>query len=158
MGSAAAGLLLAATLILAVACLGAWALLRRPARQLQRRQRAEALAAAGRSGTPARRGPAYGATAPDRAAAQAALDPCAPGLTDAQRVSAMRAMLQPAVTSPAPGADESSAGRDDVATTSPMAWRPTLPPEEMERLENQLPRRRRRPRSSDQDHEHVSLG
>lgn len=152
MGSTASLLLLGAAIVAVIGSLGVWLALKRPARALQRRQRDEALAAAAHY-TPAERVPPYGPPP----------DPCAPGLSDAERVEAMRALLlrgdrQAADEAATPGlfAPTQPLGlRDAEMTTSPMAWNPTLPPDEADALEWQ--QRQRRARVHDGDHEHITV-
>lgn len=121
MSSAASVILLAAALVAGCVGLGLWVALRRPRRNLERRNRNEALAAAGRY-TPAVRVSPYGSP-----------DPRARGLSDAERVQAMRTILtrsDPPRTTviDSPAAVHAFEQRDDPATTAPMAWQPTLPP------------------------------
>lgn len=153
MDSAAAGLLLAAAVVFAMAAAGAWYLLKRPARELQRRQRDEALAAAAQY-TPAPRASAYGR--PTDTGASEASDPCAPGLSDGQRVVAMRKLLLQGQGGAASSVSTTLAERDESLSTSPMAWNPTLPPDEAELVERQ--RAARRPRVREADHEHITIG
>lgn len=151
MGSTASLLLLGAAIVAIIGTLGVWLAFRRPARVLQRRQRDEALAAAAFY-TPAERVPPYGPPP----------DPCAPGLSDAERVEAMRALL---LRGDRRAADEAAAPelyaptqplglRDAEMTTSPMAWNPTLPPDEADALEWQLRQRQARVHG---DHEHITV-
>ena len=149
MSSAAGLILLVAATIAAVGSLAVWAALKGPTRRLQRRQRNEALAAAART-TPATRPSAYGA-----------LDPCADGLNDAERVEAMRALLLRGdrrnagpieLDGAAPAFSDS---REAPMTTSPMAWKPTLPPDDAVRGEP--PRGERRTRPSGPDHQHITV-
>lgn len=152
MGSTASLLLLGAAVIAAIGAVGVWVALRRPA--LQRRRRDAALAAAALY-TPAERVSPYGSPPPD---------PCAPGLSDSERVDAMRALLlrgdrRPAVMAeddPAHAATEpmSWAGADDPMTTSPMAWKPTLPPDEADLADA---RRGRKAPVVESDHEHITV-
>ena len=155
MGSTASLLLLGAAIVAAIGTLGVWLALKRPARNHQRRQRDEALAAAAHY-TPAQRASAYGPPP----------DPCAPGLSDAERVEAMRALLlrgdQRLAQAEAQGeVDDSHAPtqpmtlRDAEMTTSPMAWKPTLPPDEAEAFERRHDARRTRTQGS--DHEHITV-
>ena len=123
-------LLLGAAIVAAVGTLAVWFSLRRPARTLARRQRDEALAAASLY-TPAERSPTYGSTP----------DPCASGLSDNERVQAMRELLlrgdrqaeEAAETVDIPLHEGSFQPtqpmdpRDPGPTTSPMAWKPTQP-------------------------------
>jgi len=151
MGSAASLLLLGAAIVAAVGGLGVWFALKRPAQALQRRQRAEALAAADRY-TPAERVSPYGA----------APDPCAPGLSDNERVEAMRALLLrgdrraaeagAAVSATSLADTEPAPLRDDPMTTSPMAWKPTLPPDEAEEWAHQRSGKQTRAHGADQEH------
>jgi hypothetical protein len=114
-----------------VGTLAVWFTLRRPARAIERRQRDEALAAASLY-TPAERSPNYGS----------APDPCAPGLSDGERVQAMRELLLRGDRKAAEAAAAAAAidivlhegsfeptqpmdPRDPGPTTSPMAWKPT---------------------------------
>jgi hypothetical protein len=151
MGSTASVLLLGAAIVAVIGTLGVWLALKRPAQALQRRQRDEALAAAAHY-TPAERVPAYGPPP----------DPCAPGLSDTERVEAMRALLlrgdrraaeTEATLAHAP--TQPLGLRDAELTTSPMAWNPTLPPDEADALEWQ--RQQRRARARDSDHEHITV-
>lgn len=162
MGTAAAAMLLAATVIVVLGCAGAWLVLRRPARRLERRRRDEALAAAARS-TPAPRVSPYGAApvqSPARAPATVtATDPCAPGLSDAERVDAMRRLLLqgPATAderAPTSVAQMLAADQGPLSTT-PMAWNHTLPLDEAEVIDRRRPSGR--PRVREGDHEHVAL-
>jgi hypothetical protein len=132
-----------------------WRPSERSAQKLERRQRDEALAAAAHY-TPAQRTSAYGPPP----------DPCAPGLSDAERVEAMRALLlrgdhRLAEAAAQQAADDSHAPtqpmgpRDAEMTTSPMAWKPTLPPDEADAVEWQ--REQRRTRTQDSDHEHITV-
>lgn len=152
MGSTASLLLLGAAVVAAIGAVGVWVALRRPA--VQRRRRDEALAAAALY-TPATRVSPYGSPPPD---------PCAPGLSDSERVEAMRALLlrgdrrsaaaQEADPAHAPTEPMAWAGADDPMTTSPMAWKPTLPPDEAD-----LAHARRPQKSpvSEADHEHITV-
>lgn len=149
MSSAASLILLLAATIAAVGSLVVWAALKGPIRRLQCRRQQQALAAAGRD-TPA-----------ERASPHDTPDPCAAGLSDAERVEAMRALLLRGerrgagaieIDGPANAFDDS---RDAPMTTSPMAWKPTLPPEE---VDLRPPRRNdRRPRPSGPDHQHITV-
>mgnify|MGYP001428794289 CR=1 FL=1 len=155
MGSTASLLLLGAAIVAAIGTVGFWLALRRPAQNLERRQRDEALAAAAHY-TPAQRVSPYGPPP----------DPCAPGLSDAERVEAMRALLlrgdnRLAEATAQAEVDEGHAPtqpmllRDAELTTSPMAWQPTLPPDEaddFERLHDA-----RRARTQGRDHEHITV-
>lgn len=147
MGSTASLMLVGAAIVAAVGALGIWLALRRPAQALQRRQRDEALAAAAQY-TPAERAPTYGP----------APDPCAPGLSDAERVEAMRALLMrgdrhaaDAEQDEAHAPTQPMGPRDAEMTTSPMAWNPTLPPDEAEAFEQRRGLRRA------SDHEHITV-
>lgn len=147
MGSAASLLLTIAVIVAAVGGVGVWFALKRPSQALQRKQRSEALAAAERY-TPAERVSPYGTPA--------APDPCAPGLSDGQRVEAMRALLlrgdqRSADETTTPAAFQSTQ-QDEQQTTSPMAWNHTLPPDEAELFEQQRRSQRARVRESDQEH------
>lgn len=158
MGPAAPALLLAATVIVVLGCAGAWLVLRRPARRLERRRREEALAAAART-TPAPRmspygGPPKAAPAPIPAP-DPAPDPCAPGLSDAERVDAMRRLLLQGQGGPARSVAELLAEDSGRLSTTPMAWNPTLPPDEAEVVDRRRPGGR--PRVREGDHEHVTL-
>lgn len=155
MGSTASLLLLGAAIVAAIGTLGVWLALRRPAQKLERRQRDQALAAAAHY-TPAQRPSPYGPPP----------DPCAPGLSDAERVEAMRALLlrgdrRLAEAEAQADTDDSHAPTQPMApldaemTTSPMAWKPTLPPDEAEAFERQ--RDRRGLRTQDSDHEHITV-
>lgn len=165
MGSATSILLFGAAIVAAAGGLGVWLALRRPAQSLERKQRDEALAAA-QHYTPAERVSPYGQAA----------DPCAPGLSDGERVEAMRALLQrgdrrveaqhaAAAAASASTADTTDtrithaptepAAFDEGLTTSPMAWKPTMPPDEAEEWEAK--RSSRRPRVRDADHQHITV-
>ena len=152
MGSTASLLLLGAAIVAVIGTLGVWLARERPRRALQRRQRDEALAAAAHY-TPAARVPPYGPPP----------DPCAPGLSDTERVEAMRALLlrgdrHAADAAPVPelfAPTQPMALRDAEMTTSPMAWNPTLPPDEADALEWQ--HRQRRSRVHGGDHEHITV-
>jgi hypothetical protein len=120
-------LLVGAAIVAAIGTLAVWFTLRRPARTLERRQRDEALAAASLY-TPAERSPNYGA----------APDPCAPGLSDNERVQAMRELLLRGEGKKVEAVDillhdspfeptRPMDPRDPGPTTSPMAWKPTQP-------------------------------
>lgn len=152
MSSVASLILLGSAIIAGVGSLTVWAALRRPDRSLHRRRRNEALLAAGRT-TPAVRASLYGA-AP-------APDPCAPGLSDGDRVLAMRALLLGGDTSSADPNRFDATPRiarpvgDDPMTTSPMAWTPTLPPYEAEVWD--LKRDTRKPRVRESDCEHITV-
>lgn len=160
MGSAAAGLLLAATIVAALGSVGVWLVLRRPARKLQMRRREEALAAAANY-TPAPRVSPYGAAPAPAVAPVAPVDPCAPGLSDQERVSAMRTMLlQGASRSAAAATAEPTVPdlllRDEgPMTTTPMAWNPTLPPDEADLIDAR--RTSSRPRVREADSEHITI-
>ncbi len=147
MGSTASVLMLGAAAVAAIGAVGVWVALRRPTQALQRRQRDEALAAAALY-TPAARVPPYGA--PE-------LDPCAPGLSDHERVDAMRALLlrgDRQAAAEGASATEPTPLRDEVMSTAPMAWKPTLPLEEAEVIES---RRGLKLRVHMGDHEHISV-
>lgn len=157
MGSTASLLLLGAATVAAIGTFGVWLALRRPAQKLERRQRDQALAAAAHY-TPAERVSPYGPPP----------DPCAPGLSDAERVEAMRALLlrgdrrlAEAEAQAQADAEDSHAPtqpmspRDAEMTTSPMAWKPTLPPDEAEAFERLHDRRS--VRTQDSDHEHITV-
>lgn len=151
MGSTASLLLLGAAIVAAIGTWGVWMALRRPAQALERRRRDAALAAAAHY-TPAERVPAYGHPP----------DPCAPGLNDAERVEAMRALLMRGdrraaeIESPEAHAPTQPLGlRDAEMSTSPMAWNPTLPQDDADALEWQRDRRRAQARGS--DHEHITV-
>ncbi|HNU11768.1 MAG TPA: hypothetical protein PKJ45_10485 [Rubrivivax sp.] len=123
-------LFLGVALVALVGSLGFWLVLRHSARDAERRQRDQALAAASLY-TPAERLPAYGIEP----------DPCAPGLTDGERVQAMRDLLlrgdlhsenaNPHAVNDAAFAPtqpmEPMEPMDPGPTTSPMAWKPTQP-------------------------------
>lgn len=122
-----ANLLLAVALVALIGSLGFWFVLRHSAREAERRQRDQALAAASLY-TPAERPPTYGADP----------DPCAPGLTDGERVRAMRELLLRgdrrageaaalAVNDVAFAPTQPMNPMDPGPTTSPMAWKPTQP-------------------------------
>ncbi len=156
-------LLFGAAAVAAVGSVSIWLALKRPARALLRRQRDEALAAA-QAYTPAERASPYGAQP----------DPCAPGLSDNERVEAMRALLLRG-----DARDDASLGgrqgdlsptqpqalRDDPQTTSPMAWKPTLPPDEADAWEalrqdsrpGSIKVKGARPADADADHEHITV-
>lgn len=127
-------------LIAVVAAVAVWLAVKRPAQSLERRQRNDALAAAERY-TPAPRQSVYGAPARP--------DPCAPGLSDHERVAAMRALLQRGDAQLAAGgvtgdgfAVTQPSLDDEVATTTPMAWKPTLPPDEADAVHSRQSRKR----------------
>jgi hypothetical protein len=147
--------MLGAALVTGIGAAGVWVALKRPTQALQRRQRDEALAAAALY-TPADRVSPYG-TPPD---------PCAPGLSDNERVEAMRALLlrgdrraaaeaaEAAESQTAHAATEPSSLYDDPMTTSPMAWKPTLPPDQADLVEA---RRGKRMPVHEGDHEHITV-
>lgn len=156
MGSTAS-LLLGAAMVAVIGALGVWLTLRRPRQAMARRQRDAALAAAA-DYTPAVRAPAYGV----------APDPCAPGLTDAERVDAMRALLlrgdqEAAQARGSAFADigfaptQPMAPHDGGPTTSPMAWQPTQPFEEPEEGYERTIAQPRTRRVADPDREHITL-
>lgn len=166
MGSATSLLLLGAALVAAAGALGVWFALKRPAQALQRRQRAEALAAADRY-TPAERVSPYGSSTQVQAPAP---DLSAPGLTDAQRVAAMRVLLArgdhrshrgSAARAAVAGTTMAAAGLaaaappadtgygDDIGSTAPMAWQATMAPED---LEDTVPGHHRQWHDSDRAH------
>lgn len=156
MGSAIGLLLLGAAAVIAAAAFGLfWAL--RAARAAERARRGEALAAAA-GYTPAPRQATYGA-APDAVSG----DPCAPGLSDAERVSAMRTLLQQGdrraavrdIEVDGPATQPLHLDGDDPPTTSPMAWNPTLPPDEAEDWDRHRPAQR--PRVQIPEVEHIDL-
>ena len=136
MGPVLSLILIGGCIVVAVGALSVWLTIKRPARSMERRARDEALAAADRY-TPAPRQSAYGAPAQP--------DPCAPGLSDHERVLAMRALLQRGDARAAEAAEDSAepshgfaatqpATDDEVMTTTPMAWKPTLPPDEADAI------------------------
>jgi hypothetical protein len=141
-------ILIGGCVVLAVGMMSAWALIRRTVRTSERRARDEALAAATRSDQ---------AWAASRRQAAAQPDPCAPGLSDRQRVRAMRALLQrgngtaaAAATSVHVQADSGDrmaatepAVDDEGMTTTPMAWKPTLPPDEAQAIHERQARLQR---------------
>ena len=151
MGTTASLLLLGAAVIAAIGAVGVWVALRRPA--LQRRRRDAALAAAALY-TPADRVSPYGSPP----------DPCAPGLSDSERVEAMRALLLRGDRRVATAAENDTAhaatepmswaGSDEPVTTSPMAWKPTLPPDEADLADA---RRSRKSQVTEADHEHITV-
>ena len=138
-------ILIGGCVVAAVGALSVWLAVRRPARSMERRARDEALAAAERY-TPAPRQSPYGAPAQP--------DPCAPGLSDQERVRAMRALLQRG-DARAAVADEAQADAshgfaatqpamdDEVMTTTPLAWKPTLPPDEADAIHERQARLQR---------------
>ena len=138
-------ILIGGCVVAAVGALSVWLAVRRPARSMERRARDEALAAAERY-TPALRQSPYGAPAQP--------DPCAPGLSDQERVRAMRALLQRG-DARAAVADEAQADAphgfaatqpamdDEVMTTTPLAWKPTLPPDEADAIHERKARLQR---------------
>lgn len=145
-------LLLGAAIIAVIGTLGVWLTLRRPSRHIQRRQRDEALAAAAHY-TPAERNPVYGA----------APDPCAPGLTDAERVQAMRTLLLQGDQQAARANGDAFANlafaptqpldaHDAGPTTSPMAWKPTQPFED-----DLADSRGRAEHPSSEEREHITI-
>jgi hypothetical protein len=144
--------LIGVAIVVTVGAISVWMAVKRPAQSLQRRQRDAALAAAERY-TPAPRQSPYGTPRPD---------PCAAGLSDRERVDAMRALLMrgdahtadaPVDTFPPtqPGADE------DQQTTTPMAWKSTLPPDAADAWEMQRPRTRTGLKSRQDEVEHISV-
>lgn len=157
MGSAASLLLLGAAIVAALGGVGVWWALKRPTQALQRRQRDEALAAA-QGYTPAARVSPYGAPA-------AQPDPCAPGLSDGERVEAMRALLLRGdqrvakmdidLDGPATEPMDMRALLDNPPSTTPMAWNPTLPPDEAELIDQR--RNPSRPRVREADVQHISI-
>ena len=138
-------ILIGGCVVAAVGALSVWLAIKRPARSMERRARDEALAAAERY-TPAPRQSPYGAPAQP--------DPCAPGLSDQERVRAMRALLQRG-DARAAVADEAQADAphgfaatqpamdDEVMTTTPLAWKPTLPPDEADAIHERQARLQR---------------
>jgi cell division septation protein DedD len=126
MGPVLSLILIGACIVITVGAVAVWMAIKRPVQSRERRQRDDALAAAERY-TPATRQPVYGAPARP--------DPCAPGLSDQERVAAMRALLHRgdahAAGAEAESVDGFAATRpsldDEVMTTSPMAWRQTQP-------------------------------
>lgn len=147
MSSATSLLLFGAAIVALIGSVGIWFALKRPA--LERSRRDDALAAA-QNYTPAVRIQPYGDTP----------DPCAPGLSDNDRVLAMRALLlrgdQNLVATATSYADtEPAAMNDDPQTTSPMAWKPTLPPDEAEAWEQAHAAKRQR--VDETDREHISV-
>lgn len=152
MGSTASLLLWGAALVAAVGAMGLWLVLRRPLQTMQRRQRAAALAAAEQV-TPARRPSAYGSGPVAPAVVPA--DPCAPGLSDNERVSAMRQLLR---RGDKRGFSHSlTAEHDEALTTTPMAWNPTLPPDEADAVHAQRQARRNVRARDNADHEHITV-
>lgn len=137
MTSTASIVLLGLGIVAAFAGVVIWLAVRRPSYERQRRD--EALAAA-QQVTPAARVSPYGA--PPVVAAVESADPCAPGLSDSERVEAMRALLR-APREPAAELIE------DPMTTSPMAWNPTLPQAEVDVLPPAAVHER--------DREHITL-
>lgn len=138
--------LIGTAIVVAVGAVAVWLAIKRPVQALQRRRRDTALAAAERY-TPAPRAPAYG---------HAELDPCAPGLSDGERVDAMRALLQRGDSQSEADAADTFAptlpgGDDDLMTTTPMAWKSTLPPDEAEQWARR-PSKRSTVRESDTEH------
>ena len=82
---------------------------------------------------------------------------CAPGLSDHQRVDAMRALLlrgDHLAEAEAAAATEPTPLRDEAMSTAPMAWKPTLPLEEADLIES---RRGLKLRVHLGDHEHISV-
>jgi hypothetical protein len=150
MGPVLSLILIGACIIIAVGAVAIWMAAKRPVQSLERRQRNEALAASDRY-TPAPRSSPYGQPVPP--------DPCAPGLSDHERVLAMRALLlkgdaQAAEADLVDGFAPTQPGFDDeVMTTSPMAWKPTLPPDEAEIVDR---RRSVKPRVREGQPESVS--
>ena len=153
MGSTASVVLLGVAIVCAVAAAGVWIAIRRPALHRQRRQRASALAAAERY-TPAPRKAVYGSVKP-------APDPCDPGLTDGERVAAMRALLLRGDAQAAQAVMDvdwpstTNDHHDDPMTTTPMAWNPTLPPDEAEEWDVKRPPSR--PRVREGYHDHIAV-
>jgi hypothetical protein len=148
MGPVLSLILIGGCVVVAVGALSVWLAIKRPARSMERRARDEALAAAERY-TPAPRQSVYGPPAPP--------DPCAPGLSDHERVQAMRALLQRGDTRTAAMASAAEAQADaphgfaatqpamddEVTTTTPMAWKPTLPPDEADAIHERQARLQR---------------
>lgn len=134
-------LLIGLVIVVAVGAISTWLAMRRPARQMDRRRRDEALAAANLY-TPAPRQSPYGAATP--------VDPCTPDLSDGERIHAMRSLLMrgDASASAAALGDGFAPTQphldDEVQTTAPMAWKPTLPPDEADEWERQQADRARR--------------
>lgn len=152
MGSTASLLLWGAALVAALGAVGLWLVLRRPLQAMQRRQRAAALAAAEQI-TPAKRQQAYGngPAVPEVTPA----DPCAPGLSDNERVSAMRQLLR---RGDKRGFSHSlTSEHDEALTTTPMAWNPTLPPDEADAVHAKRQARRSARLRQDADHEHITI-
>ena len=149
MGSTLSLVLLGAAIVVVLCAVGAWLAISRPAQLQHRRQRAEALAAAQRY-TPATRVMPYGAAPP----------PTAPGTTgpsNGERVQAMRALLQRGDPESEHAAYTFSAeepGREDLDSTTPMAWNPTLPPDDAEEWHF---RRRDRNGAPTTGHGHITL-
>ena len=145
MGPVLSLILIGASIVIAVGAMAVWLAIKRPARSMERRHRDEALAAADRY-TPAPRRPPYGAPAQPA-------DPCAPGLSDAERVQAMRTLLVRGDAGADKAGVEADADQDfvhtqpaadhDVMTTTPKASKPTLLPDDAEALENRRARRTR---------------
>jgi hypothetical protein len=135
-----------------VGAISVWLAIKRPAQSLQRRQRDAALAAAEHY-TPAPRQSPYGTVRPD---------PCAPGLSDRERVAAMRALLLRGDAQAADVPDDSfpptqPGGDDEQQTTTPMAWKSTLPPDAADAWESHRPRARSTSRSLQDEVEHISV-
>lgn len=152
-----ATLLLGAAIVAVIGTLGVWLTLQRPNRRIERRQRDEALAAAAHY-TPAERPPVYGGEP----------DPCAAGLTDSQRVLAMRALLLRGDQQAAQSAGDAFADlafaptqpldtHDAGPTTSPMAWKPTRSLEDEQGDEPGLAPRRPLNQPASEEREHITL-
>lgn len=137
MASTVSIVLLGLGIVAGFAGLVVWLAVRRPSYERERRD--EALSAAQQI-TPAARVSPYGA--PPAVAAPPPADPCDPGLSDTERVEAMRALLR-APREPAAELIE------DPMTTSPMAWNPTLPQAEVDVLPPTAVHER--------DREHITL-
>ena len=67
----------------------------------------------------------------------------------------MRKLLLQGQSRPAVSVSELLAAGDESLTTSPMAWNPTLPPDEADLIDARRPSGR--PRVRDADHEHITL-
>lgn len=144
--------LVGVAIVVVVGAISVWLAIKRPAQSMQRRQRDAALAAAEHY-TPAPRQSPYGTVRPD---------PCAPGLSDRERVDAMRALLLRGDAHAAEASLDSfpptqPGGDDDLQTTTPMAWKSTLPPDEADAWESRRPRTRTGRTSRQDEVEHISV-
>jgi hypothetical protein len=134
-------LLIGLAVVVTAGVIATWLAIRRPTRSLERRRRDEALSAATLY-TPAPRQSPYGAPP--------LVDPCTEGLSEGDRVQAMRTLLMRGDTAAAASqlgdgfAPTQPQMDDEVLTTAPMAWKPTLPPDEADDWERQRAQRARK--------------